>query len=614
MPLAVSGEDMDSDESIPAAIQEAYEVARAKLVDAKPLVRLEGHAGFRITGRIGYDHPEGCPFPVLVPIRLELLPGYPHVPPRVYPETGEIVGYPHQTHNGQICPPPDADWDPSDAREAMEAALCHVSRWLSYAATGTLTQIGDRYELPDFPCSSNGPLVLWLHAMEEMDQLRSNGVHRSGALDALIVGDFAYALGPVLVRPPGEYKGRDAAALASARNLLSRQGSKKPGWWLYIPHLLELPPKRAPLTFAELWQLAGEGQEAALASLENAIEQCPPSRGFLVGLLGFPIPERVGEPPTSVHWQALMVRVPRKTRKHRKKWARNVLGIGSNEPLQWLKTQSLAPERFFARAVLPYLGNQHVVVFGCGALGCVIAELLARAGVGRLTLVDHDVVETGNLCRHILTITDVGKPKALALGTRLMTIHPGMRVVTSCIDVFAIPANSEQAAQLADAHLWIDTTGSRNAVRHLADVAAQIGVRFASTFITREARYVHLYIGAPEARISVADMESRFRSAAEQPTATDVLREAKAAAWDLGEPDLAQPEPGCYHPTFRAAGYDVWVVAAMIAGAITDILVGQHKGALGLILRRPHVWDDPVADAPGAAGTVIWRDLAGEEV
>ncbi len=85
---------------------------------------------------------------------------------------------------------------------------------------------------------------------------------------------------------------------------------------------------------------------------------------------------------------------------------------------------ALAPDRLnrFARhIVLPELGgagqvaiaNSHVVLIGCGGLGSPALQYLAAAGVGRLTLVDSDVVETSNLQRQtIYTPDQVGKPKA----------------------------------------------------------------------------------------------------------------------------------------------------------------------------------------------------------
>ena len=47
-----------------------------------------------------------------------------------------------------------------------------------------------------------------------------------------------------------------------------------------------------------------------------------------------------------------------------------------------------------------------VAILGCGALGSVAAELLARAGVGRLVLIDRDIVEWTNLQRQSLYIED----------------------------------------------------------------------------------------------------------------------------------------------------------------------------------------------------------------
>jgi molybdopterin-synthase adenylyltransferase len=86
----------------------------------------------------------------------------------------------------------------------------------------------------------------------------------------------------------------------------------------------------------------------------------------------------------------------------------------------------LAPDRLsrFARhIVLPELGGAgqvalskaHIVLIGCGGIGSPALQYLAAAGVGRLTLVDDDVVEDSNLQRQtIFTTADIGKPKAEA--------------------------------------------------------------------------------------------------------------------------------------------------------------------------------------------------------
>jgi len=71
------------------------------------------------------------------------------------------------------------------------------------------------------------------------------------------------------------------------------------------------------------------------------------------------------------------------------------------------------------------------IVLGCGALGCVSAELLARAGVGRLTLIDRDYVELSNLQRQTLFDEQdaaEGLPKAIAAERRLRRINSGIQV------------------------------------------------------------------------------------------------------------------------------------------------------------------------------------------
>ena len=56
------------------------------------------------------------------------------------------------------------------------------------------------------------------------------------------------------------------------------------------------------------------------------------------------------------------------------------------------------------------LKNSTVLIVGAGGLGCPVSQILARAGVGRLHLIDHDVVDDSNLQRQTLfTKEDIGQ-------------------------------------------------------------------------------------------------------------------------------------------------------------------------------------------------------------
>src|SRR5438132_13684552 len=75
--------------------------------------------------------------------------------------------------------------------------------------------------------------------------------------------------------------------------------------------------------------------------------------------------------------------------------------------------------------------ESHVAIAGCGALGSFQAAALARAGVGRLTIVDRDYVEPSNLQRQwLFEEADAAEalPKAAAAARRLAAINRDVRV------------------------------------------------------------------------------------------------------------------------------------------------------------------------------------------
>ncbi|HTG13973.1 MAG TPA: ThiF family adenylyltransferase [Blastocatellia bacterium] len=84
------------------------------------------------------------------------------------------------------------------------------------------------------------------------------------------------------------------------------------------------------------------------------------------------------------------------------------------------------------------LGGSRVAIIGCGALGAVQAETLARAGIGRLRLVDRDFVEESNLQRQIIfEETDAREhlPKAVAAARRIARVNSEIDVEPIVADV-----------------------------------------------------------------------------------------------------------------------------------------------------------------------------------
>jgi len=121
------------------------------------------------------------------------------------------------------------------------------------------------------------------------------------------------------------------------------------------------------------------------------------------------------------------------------------------------------------------LQHKRVLIVGAGALGAGNAEVLARAGVGRLTIVDRDYVEPSNLQRQALyTEADARRhlPKAVALKHRLAAINADTAVEAHVADASA----GELAALAQGADLIVDATDNFETRFVLNDVAHKYGV------------------------------------------------------------------------------------------------------------------------------------------
>jgi adenylyltransferase/sulfurtransferase len=145
--------------------------------------------------------------------------------------------------------------------------------------------------------------------------------------------------------------------------------------------------------------------------------------------------------------------------------------------------------RYHRQILLPQIGPagqdrlaaSHVLLVGCGALGCVLADQLVRAGVGSLRIVDRDVVELTNLQRQVLFDEEdarQGVPKAVAAVRRLQRVNSAVRIEPVVADVHA--ENVEALAGLEPggrrADLVLDGTDNVETRYLLNDVSVKHGV------------------------------------------------------------------------------------------------------------------------------------------
>jgi len=86
------------------------------------------------------------------------------------------------------------------------------------------------------------------------------------------------------------------------------------------------------------------------------------------------------------------------------------------------------------------LQASHVLIAGIGGVGSFTAEALARLGVGKLTLIDHDIVSPSNINRQLIALnSSVGKLKTTVMAERILDINPNCEITV--LNEFLTPDN-----------------------------------------------------------------------------------------------------------------------------------------------------------------------------
>lgn len=157
-------------------------------------------------------------------------------------------------------------------------------------------------------------------------------------------------------------------------------------------------------------------------------------------------------------------------------------------------------ERFARHIVLPEVGGagqvrlagSHVAVIGLGGIGSPALQYLAASGIGRLTLVDDDVVDVSNLQRQtIFTARDIGHGKAVSARRWLANFDDTLQVDVS--DARIAPGNA--AGLIAEADLVIDGTDNFATRLAVSDACVKAGNPLLSAAVGRFQGQVAAFAG-----------------------------------------------------------------------------------------------------------------------
>ncbi|UWQ52709.1 ThiF family adenylyltransferase [Leisingera caerulea] len=176
--------------------------------------------------------------------------------------------------------------------------------------------------------------------------------------------------------------------------------------------------------------------------------------------------------------------------------------------------------RYARQMILPEVGAEgqerlaiaHVLVVGAGGLGCPVLQYLGGAGVGRITVMDGDLVEESNLHRQVLySMADLGRPKAEAARQHLLAANPALHVsaLVQALDAANAPA------MVAGADLVVDAADSFAVSYILSDECLRQGKTLISASALRQSGYAGGFCGGgPSLRAVFPDLPAQAATCA----------------------------------------------------------------------------------------------------
>ena len=275
--------------------------------------------------------------------------------------------------------------------------------------------------------------------------------------------------------------------------------------------------------------------------------------------------------------------------------------ITPQDPVRWLKVYDQRPRvttRRDGSRPIRWLAARHIIILGCGGLGAPMAEICARAGAARITLVDSALVTPGILVRQPFLLDDVGMPKAAVLAERLPLISTQLRTEYAYRDAVYLVANEFDHLH---ADLIIDATASP------AVAAAIEQARWSrrdpcppilSVMVGHRCDLAAGTLALSKASGGGADILRRLAvSASDDETLTDLLDDFYP---DPPRTEIFQPEPGCSDPTYMGSAADLMSFAAHLLNEAAVVLDAELNEEVAPT-RWATVTRSPTTAGPGAA-------------
>ncbi len=223
------------------------------------------------------------------------------------------------------------------------------------------------------------------------------------------------------------------------------------------------------------------------------------------------------------------------------------------------------------------LKTKHVAVFGLGGVGGYVTEALARAGVGKITVTDNDVVSESNINRQIIALTStVGKKKTELWKERIKDINPEAEVET--LDMFVGRENADEI-DFSAFDLVVDAVDTVTAKLVIIEKAKKAGCKVISAMGTGNKTRPELFRISDVSKTSVCPLARVMRKElkARGITGVKVLYSTEDAVKPAENADV-RAENVKRRALVGSLPYVPSVAGLLIAAEAVRELLGEDKG------------------------------------
>ncbi|MCS6105072.1 ThiF family adenylyltransferase [Clostridium botulinum] len=513
---------------------------------------------------------------------------YPKGKINFYPATngGIRQTYPHQTYNdyiegelwreGNLCLDSSVKSlnrgiNPAEVSTKEGRLFWHCSRalnWISAAYKGKLLNAGDYFELPVFPNTRNE-----LVAFNESERTFGKWNFSKSIYGYVELSKLKNSSKIILVENMNTYDGHIRRKITWGS--ISDNSSKENGLWILLKHIPITREWQVPSKYKELMEICNKQAVDIVGIIRKFAKEHRDNKRYIL-LIGFPIPNKIGESNIQICWQA--IKLPKfsheqayfkgyqhgksKVRRVQKNelvyWTQDYKNIfDKNMKIEWISTENWNEENLLSRGrVSKKLRELNILLIGCGALGSNIAEGLARAGALKLSLMDGEILVAGNLTRHTLTLNEILESKAEMLQKRLSLCSPLVKTQSICAK---LSISNIDDMNLNQYDLIIDCTGENSLIELLEDFNFKDNKIIISTSVSRGAKRLYLYSSIAK-DFKVINFLNKLRPFA--------MRDLN----DFKEEPLPREGIGCWHPVFPAKANEIALMASISINYIEEVI------------------------------------------